>query len=82
MAYSSVLLFSSATYNPFFTVLGLLLGAVAIGLGYGAVKLLGNANASTNTGGKVFNFMAGIALVGSMVIVVGLVALCAMWVAG
>jgi hypothetical protein len=55
---------------------------VAIGLGYGALKLLGNANASTNTGGKVFNFMAGIALVGSMVIVVGLMALCAMWVAG
>ncbi len=82
MAYSSVLLFSAATYNPFFTVLGLLLGAVAIGLGYGALKLLGNAGASTDTGAKAFNFVAGIALVGGTVIVVGLAALCAMWVAG
>jgi hypothetical protein len=82
MAYSPVLLFSAATYNPFFTVLGLLLGAVAIGLGYGALRLLGSAGTSTNTGSRAFNFAAGIALVGGTIIVVGLAALCAMWVAG
>jgi len=82
MAYSPVFLFSATTYNPFFTVLGLLLGAAAIGLGYGAMKLLSNASASTDTGAKAFNFAAGIALVGGTAIVVGLAALCGMWVAG
>ncbi|MFD1874701.1 hypothetical protein [Hymenobacter bucti] len=82
MAYYSVLLFNANTYNPFFTGLGLLLAAVAIGLGYGAVKLLGSVGADTNTGGKAFNFAAGIALVGGAAIVLGLAALCATWVAG
>lgn len=73
-----MLLFNAASYNPFFTVLGLLLGAASIGLAYGGVKLMGSANGS----GKVVTTLLGMLVLGSGVFVLGLAALCATWVAG
>ena len=78
----SVLLFSAASFNPFFTIFGLLLGAVGIGVGYGAVKLLNGTNASHSSGTRVVGFVTGLLLLGGAVLVLGLAALCAMWVAG
>jgi hypothetical protein len=78
----SVLLFSAATFNPFFTVFGLLLGAVAIGLGYGAVKIFKGTSASTEAAGRVVGVVSGLFLLGGALFVLALAALCAMWVAG
>jgi hypothetical protein len=78
----SVLLFNAASYNPFFTIFGLLLGAVSIGIGYGAVQLLNGTNASYSSGTRVVGFVAGLLLLGGAVLVLGLAALCAMWVVG
>ena len=77
--YYSVLLFDAATFNPFFTALGLLLGAVGIGLAYGAVKLIKRTNASEESGSRVVGVVAGLVLLGGAAFVLGLAALCAMW---
>ncbi len=78
----SVLLFNAASYNPFFTVLGLLLGAVALGLGYGAAKIFRRTSSSQEAAGRVAGFISGLVLLGGAIFVLGLAAICAMWVAG
>jgi hypothetical protein len=78
----SVLLFSASTYNPFFTVLGLLIGVAGIGIGYGAIKLLSNSKTGENAGSRVVSAVTGLVLLGGAVFVLGLAALCAMWVVG
>jgi cytochrome c oxidase assembly factor CtaG len=78
----SILLFNAASYNPFFTILGLLLGAVALGLGYGAVKIFRRTSGSQEAAGRVAGFISGLVLLGGAIFVLGLAAICAMWVAG
>jgi hypothetical protein len=78
----SILLFDAATYNPFFTLFGLLLGAVAIGLGYGATKIFKGSSAGKDSAGRIIGMVSGLVLLGGAVFVLGLAALCAMWVAG
>lgn len=73
-----MLLFSAASYNPFFTVLGLLLGAAGVGLGYGGIKLLRSASGTS----RVITSFVGLMVLGAGVFVLGLAALCVMWVAG
>ena len=80
--YYSVLLFNAATFNPFFTVFGLLLGAVAIGLAYGAVKIFKSTSASTESASRIVGGVSGLLLLGGALFVLGLAALCAMWVVG
>jgi len=79
--YYSVLLFNAASYNPFFTVFGLLLAAVSMGLGYGGVRILATTNASESSGSRVVGFVAGLLLLGGAVFVLGLAGFCALWVA-
>jgi len=79
--YYSVLLFNAASYNPFFTIFGLLLGAAGIGIGYGAVRIFTTTNTSENSGSRVVGFVSGLLLLGCAVFVLALAALCAMWVA-
>ena len=75
-----MLLFNAASYNPFFTVLGLLLGAVAIGLGYGGVKLASSRSPSSS--GRVINFIVSFLLLGGALVLLGLAGLCVAWVSG
>jgi hypothetical protein len=78
----SVLLFNAASYNPLFTVLGLLLGAAGLGLGYGAAKIFKSTGASKEAAGRIAGFVSGLVLLGGAIFVLGLAAICAMWVAG
>lgn len=78
----SVLLFDAATFNPLFTILGLLLGAAGLGLGYGAAKLFKRTSGSQEAAGRVAGFISGLVLLGGAIFVLGLAAICVMWVAG
>jgi hypothetical protein len=78
----SILLFDARTFNPFFTVLGLLIGAAGIGIGYGAIKLLSSSRKGKDAGNRAVGAIVGLILLGGAVFVLGLAALCAMWVAG
>ena len=78
----SVLLFDATTFNPLFTILGLLLGAVGLGLGCGATKIFKGTGASEEAAGRITGFISGLVLLGGAIFVLGLAALCVMWVAG
>jgi hypothetical protein len=78
----AILLFDARTFNPFFTVLGLLIGAAGIGIGYGAIKLLSSSKQGENAGSRVISAVVGLVLLGGAIFVLGLAALCAMWVVG
>jgi hypothetical protein len=80
--YYSILLFNAATFNPFFTILGLLLGAVAVGLGYGAAKIVKGTSAGKDSAGRIVGVVSGLVLLGGAIVVLGLAELCAMWVMG
>ena len=78
----ALLLFDATAFNPFFTVFGLLLGAVGMAIGYGAVKVFKRSSASEESGSRVVGFVAGLVLLGGAAFVLWLAALCAMWVNG
>jgi hypothetical protein len=77
-----VLLFDAATFNPFFSILGLLLGAAGLGLGYGAIKIVKGTGSSEQAAGRIAGFVSGLVLLGGAVFVLGLAAICVLWVAG
>jgi len=78
----SVLLFDAATFNPFFSILGLLLGAAGLGLGYGAIKIVKGTGSSEQATSRIAGFVSGLVLLGGAVFVLGLAAICVLWVAG